>query len=255
MDFFNRIPINGADEYHLFTLTYFVALIVALILLWVAYSLLPKLKNFKYEKYIRYIIALYLLYTTINIDTFFWQNNLPWYAYIPEGTCGFGVLLAIYVLITKNRKAFVLLFFWGWGAFLALFAPNIKEGPNYYFFYQFYLRHMLLLISAFYMMRVFDYKIFKSDYWIYVYVTLPLSLFALGVRYAVGDNAYGNIFFMMRPAISNTPLDFFYQIHPLFYTFIWVIIAFIFGYLYGLPAYQDNILNESRSTLERNRAS
>jgi len=247
MNFFNRIPINGADEYLLFTPTYFVALIVALILLWAVYLLLPKLKKFKYEKYIRYIFATYILYTTINIYTFFWKNNLPWYAYIPEGTCGFGIFLAAYVLITKNRKAFVFLFFWGWGAVIALFAPNIKEGPNYYFFYQFYLRHMLLLISAFYMIRVFNYKIFKADYWIYVFVTLPLSLIGLGVSYIIGDNTYGNIFFMMKPAVSNTPLDFFYQIHPLFYTFIWVIIAFVFGYLYGLTSYQDSNSNKSHA--------
>ncbi|MFW6272897.1 MAG: hypothetical protein ACOC2U_03865 [bacterium] len=237
MRFFDRIPLDGSDEYAIFSGTYFMALIISLWALYFIYRYLPLLKTRPWERYLRIIMAAYIIYTSFNIYHFYYQNNLPWYRYIPEGTCGFSAILLAIMLLTKNKFIFKLLLFWSWGALLALFAPNIKEGPNYYFFYQFYLRHMLILIGVFYMMRVFDYKIRKSDYSIYVYITLPLSLVGLMINYLVNAPNNLNIFFMMKPAISNTGLDIIYQIHPLFYSFVWIWIAVIFGYLYALPFY------------------
>lgn len=237
MQFFERIPLDGPDEFPLFSGPYFLALIISLVLLYLVYLHLPKLKYKSWEIYIRIAMALYLLYTSFNIYTYFYANSLPWYRYIPEGTCGFSVILAAILLVTKNRFIFKLLLFWSWGAFLAVFAPNIKEGPNYYFFYQFYIRHLLIVITVFYMMRVFDYRVERKDYLIYVYVTLPLAFAGLLINYLVNDPANLNILFMMKPAISNTPLDWLYNIHPLFYSFVWIWIAVILGYVYALPFY------------------
>jgi|GEM_PF-1114333 len=235
MGFFDRIPLDGPNEYAIFSMTYFLAIILVLVLLYFTYRYLPLLKNRTWEKYIRVVLVVYMLYTTFNIYSFYYQNQLPWYRYIPEGTCGLSVILVSVMLLTRSKFLFKLMLFWSWGAFLALFAPNILEGPNYYFFYQFYLRHMLILIGVFYMMRVFDYQIQKSDYRIYVYVTLPLALLALMVNYLVNDPMNLNILFMMQPAIQGTPLDALYQLHPLVYSFIWIWIAVLFGYLYMLP--------------------
>ncbi|MFW5889367.1 MAG: hypothetical protein ACOCUD_03200 [Bacillota bacterium] len=239
MQFFDRIPLDGSDEYAIFSETYFIALIVSLGVLYFVYRYLPILKNRSWEKYIRIIIAVFIIYTSFNIYSFFFKNNLPWYRYIPEGTCGFSAILVAIMLLTKNKFIYKLLLFWSWGAFLALFAPNIKEGPNYYYFYQFYLRHILIVVSVFYMMRVFNYKIIKSDYRLYVYITLPLALIGLMINYLVYDPYNLNILFMMKPAISNTPLDLIYQIHPLLYSFVWIWIAVILGYLYALPFYSS----------------
>ncbi len=235
MNFFDRIPLGGEDQFKLFSLSYFIALAITMASIVVIFILLPKLKNKSYEPVIRWIIALYMLYTTININTFTYLNNLPWYAYIPAGTCGFAIFTGAYALMTKSRLAFKITFFWGWGAFLAIFAPNILEGPGYYFFYQYYLRHLSILVAAMYMYRVFDYQVFKKDYQIYVYITLPLAIVGLVFNYVVNDPEHANVLYMLRPAISGTPLDWFYNIHPLFYSFIWVLIAIVVGYLYYLP--------------------
>lgn len=241
MDFFTRIPLDGSDEFQLFSLTYFIALFIALLLLYLSYRYLHKLKNTRIEPIIRYLLAFYMLYTTFNIYQYFYVNHMPWIVYVPDGMCNFAIFIGAFVLVTKNRKAFVVLFFWGWGAFIALFAPNILEGPSHYFFYQFYLRHLLIIISAFYMMHVHDYKIHIQDYRIYVYVTLPAALLGLGIGYLINDPVYANLFYMLRPAVEGTPLDALYNIHPLFYTFVWVVIAFIFGFLYGLPFYERSL--------------
>jgi len=238
LGFFDRLPLDSADEFPLFSTTYFIGVFVSIFLLVLCYVYLPKLKDNKYEKYLRYFLAFYLLLSVFEVNLDFYRNNLPWYSYIPEGLCGISVVLAAYVFITKNRTAFVILFFWGWGAFIAIFAPNINEGPNFYYFYQFYLRHLLIVIGAMYMMRVFDYKIYFADYRTYIYVTLPLSTAALVLGYVINADQYSNYLYMIKPVISGTPLDLFYEVHPLFYTAIWILIAFIFGFLYGLPFYQ-----------------
>ncbi len=238
MQFFDRIPLDGADEFSLFSGTYFIALVMSLVCLYLVYTHLPKLKNKSWTLYLRIAMAIYLLYTSLNIYSYFYANNLPWYRYIPEGTCGFSVILAAILLLTKNKFIFKLLLFWSWGAFLAVFAPNIKEGPNYYFFYQFYIRHLLIVITVFYMMRVEDFKVTKRDYGIYVYVTLPMALVGLVINYLVNDPENLNILFMMKPAISNTPLDWLYMMHPLVYSFVWILIAVILGYVYALPFYE-----------------
>ncbi len=244
MGFFSRLPLDAADEFPLFSTAYFIGALVSILILILCYIYFPKLKDKSYEKYIRYFLAVYLMITIFEINLYFYQNSLPWYAYIPEGLCGISVVLSAYVLITKNRTAFVILFFWGWGAFIAIFAPNINEGPNYYYFYQFYLRHLLIVIGAMYMMRVFDYKIYPKDYLTYVFITLPLAMCSLALGYIINADLYSNYLYMVKPVIEGTPLDWFYGIHPLFYTVIWILIAFVFAFLYGLPFYQKNLKSE-----------
>jgi len=247
MDFFSRLPIDAADEFPLFNTTYFIGLAASLLILLGCYLFLPQLRGKRAEIIIRYTLAVYLLLTMFEINLFFYQNNLPWYAYIPEGICGISVVLASYVLFTKSRKAFIILFFWGWGAFIAIFIPNINEGPDHYYFYQFYLRHLLIVITPIYMMRVFDYRIHHKDYLLYVSVTFPLALLSLALGYIIDAPLYSNYLYMMKPVISGTPLDWFYNIHPLFYTAIWVLIAFVFGYLYGLPFFINSNKKKARS--------
>ncbi len=240
MNFFSRLPLGSPDELPIFGTVYFIALVLALLGLYISNRYLPLLKDSKIEVYIRIAIAVYLIYTSININSYYIRNHDPWYIFIPEGTCGFAVGTSIVTLFTKSKLFFKITFFWGWGAFFALFAPNIIEGPRFYYFYQFYLRHMLIIITALYMMRVFDYKIFRSDYKIYVLITLPMALLGLLADYIIHDPSTVNIMYMMVPAIWGTPLDLLYNIHPLFYSSCWVAIAFLFGYGYGLPFYQKD---------------
>ena len=179
-----------------------------------------------------------MLLTSVYVILYKIDASYPWYRFIPEGTCAYGSLLGAYTLITKNRFTFILNFFYGWGAFTTIFAPNIAEGITRFYFYQFYLRHIFIVLSAFYMIRVFDYKVFKSDYKVYFYVTLPLSLFALLLGKIINKPSEFNMMYMLQPAVNNTPLDFVFNTSYLLYVVIWILIGISFGYIYGLPFYQ-----------------
>lgn len=245
LSFFSRIPLNGTSEFELFTVPYYIAVFVSLFSLVIIYRYLPKLKDKSYEPYIRYSIIVYLILSSIYKQAFFFYSNVPWYAHLPEATCGFSIILGTITLITKNRFTFVLTFFWGWGAFTALLAPNLLEGPNYYYFYQFFIRHLLIVVSAIYMIRVFDYKITLYDFRTYVVVTSIMVFIGYIASIMIDDPEHFNMFYTLHPAVNNPFLDGILRISHSLYLAVWICIGILFGFLYGLPFYTKKSSNPS----------
>ena len=237
VDFIYRVNENGVSELSVFSIEHIIAIIVSLLIMVLFYLYSPKLKGNKIEPIIRYTLATYMVLTSLYLLLYRIDMNYPWYRFIPEGTCAYGTLLGAFTLITKNRKTFILAFFYGWGGFASIFFPNIAEGITRYYFYQFYLRHIFIVLSALYMIRVFDYKIFKKDYKLYFIVTLPLAFMALGISTVVNKPDEFNMLYMMQPAVSGTPLDAVYDIHHIVYIIVWLAIGISFAYIYGIPFY------------------
>ena len=238
--FFDRIPPGGAPEFTLFSLTYYVALLASLMLLYLFYLALPWIRKSDHEPIVRYVIAAFLIFTTIYKWTYFIEYDMPWYMFLPEATCGWSIYLGIYTIFTKNRTTFVLTFFWGWGAFTALFAPNILEGPNRWFFYQYFIRHALIVGVALYMMKVHDFKINKKDWRIYFYVTTAMALIGGAFSWIIDDVENLNMFYMLQPAVNNPFLDLIHDFNGVVYAVVWIGIAALLGYIYGIPFYADN---------------
>ena len=184
-------------------------------------------------------MATFMILTSVYIILYKFDMNYAWYRFIPEGTCAYGSLLGAYTLITKNKKTFLLNFFYGWGAFTSIFAPNMAEGITRYYFYQFHLRHIFIVISAFYMMKVFDYKVYKKDFKLYLYITLPLAFFALALSSIINKPDIFNMMYMLQPAVNNTALDHVYNLGRTVYVIVWLAIGISFGYIYGIPFYKD----------------
>jgi hypothetical integral membrane protein (TIGR02206 family) len=240
LNFFGRIPLDGVSEFELFTIPYFIAVFLSLVSLGIIYYYLPRLKGKAYEPYIRYTIIIYLIFSSLYKQAFFYYSNVPWYMHLPEATCGFSIILGTITLMTKNRFTFVLTFFWGWGAFTALLAPNLLEGPNYYYFYQFFIRHLLIVVSAVYMIRVFDYKITLKDFRTYVVVTSIMVFFGYIASIIINDPEHFNMFYTLHPAVNNPFLDGILDISHTLYLAVWIIIGILFGYIYGLPFYSKD---------------
>jgi len=237
MNFFERLPLDAPKEFEILSFAHGVALFAMLVLIVISYIYLPKLKNKSYEPWVRYGIIAYLILSSVYKQWFLFASDVPWYVHLPEATCGLAILSGTLSLLTKNRILFLLTFFWGWGAFTALFAPNILEGPDRYYFYQYYIRHALIVIAALYMIRVYDCKVHKKDFWIYFGITLPLALLGMGFSYLIDDPENLNMFYMLQPAVNNPFLDGIHQASHLLYVIFWLSIASLFGYLYGLPFY------------------
>lgn len=238
--FFERIPLDGTSEFTLFSVSHIVALCSMLALIWFSYQYLPKLKGHKAERFVRYGIILYLISSSFYKQWFYVVSDVPWYVHLPEATCGLAIITAILALLTKNRTMFILTFFWGWGAFTALFAPNILEGPTRYYFYQFQLRHALIVISALYMIRVFEFKVYKQDFMMYLGVTLSLAIAGMIFSMIINDPSNLNMYYMLQPAVNNPFLDAIYAYSYPLYVVFWIGVASLLGYVYGLPFYEKS---------------
>ena len=102
--------------------------------------------------------------------------------YLPIQMCQWGLIMCVFTIMSKSQKLFsinyyiTLLF-----ASVALIYPMVIEytGPGYYRYYQFWLEHILPIISIFYLMFVHNTKPeYKGLYKTFI-VTLPLAIIAM----------------------------------------------------------------------------
>jgi len=174
-EFFTRLPNGSEPEFIRYSLTHFIVLFVSILIIYLFFKAVPYIKKSPHEKIYRYTIGLTMILTNISLWVFSYNEGQPWYNYLPIATCGWAVYSGGFALLTKNKVLFKLTLFWGFGAVLTLIGSNLLEGPSRYNFYQYFYRHIGILISAFYLMKVFDYKITKKDYKLFFVVTWLLQ--------------------------------------------------------------------------------
>ena len=161
-----------------------VLMILAIILI---HRYKDKIKNFKYETSVRYILAFVMLMVEMS---FFWRllyvgnqgEADTMLTYLPFQMCQWGLIICVFTIISKNKKLFsinyyiTLLF-----ASIALIYPLVikNAGPRYYRYYQFWLEHTLPIISVFYLMFVHDMKPEKKGILYTFLVIWPLTILAI----------------------------------------------------------------------------
>lgn len=240
--FFTRIPKESTSSFEMFSLTHIIVFVIIIAFLVLLFKYGHYLKSLKYEKFIRILFGGYMIFTNVNLWMYSYSLGQEWYHYLPIATCGYATFIGGLTLITKNKVLFKLTFFWGFGALLSLLGPSIMEGPDKYNFYQFFLRHTGIIASAFYMMKVHDYKIMKGDWRLFFYVTVSLTIIMTIINVLVNKPGELNMFYTMQPAISGTPLNDLYEVSRFYYLVFWLPFAALLGYLYGLPFYQKKEL-------------
>ena len=141
-----------------------IALMIVVIIL--IYIFREKLKNFKYESSVRFILAFVMLMAEMS---FFWRllyvgtegTASTMMNKLPLQICQWGLIICVFTITSKNKNLFgvnyfmTLLF-----ATIALVYPLVitTTGPRYFRYYQFWLEHILPIISVFYLMFVHDMK-------------------------------------------------------------------------------------------------
>jgi len=242
MTFFQRIPDGSTPQFQMFSMTHFITLVIASIIIYLVYKYSYILRTWKHEKILRYIFGIMMIYTNVNLWTYSYSLGQAWYHYLPIATCGYATFFGGLTLLTKNKVLFKLTFFWGFGAVLSLLGPTLLEGPLKYNFYQFFFRHIGAIAIPFYMMKVFDYKIERSDWKLFFYVTISLTFVSTIINLAINKPDELNMFYTMQPAITGTPLNDLYEVSRWYYLAFWLPFAAWLGHLYGLPFYQKKEL-------------
>ena len=234
INFFERIPPGGIAEFNKFSITHLITIVVVILFATCLIFLLKKIKQGNIEKIVRYSIGSIMLLSNITIYLYAYNHNLSWYHFIPEATCGWAIYFGAIAMFTKSRTMFVLTLYWGYGAILTMIGPNVLEGPLRYNFYNYQLRHILIVIVPIYMIIVHDFKLYKKDFKIYFFVTIIMVLIGGFVSNVVNDPDSFNMFYMMKPGMDGTPLSWIYDINYYLYIIVWLSFAAFLGYIYGL---------------------
>ncbi len=243
ISFFKRIPPGGIAEFNKFTITHFVTVVLVVITILFSVKLFRKIKHGKTERVVRYSIAIIMLLSNVTIYLYAYNYNLAWYHYLPEATCGWAIYFGALAMFTKNRLFFVLTLYWGYGAILTMIGPNVLEGPLRYNFYQFQIRHILIVLVPLYLMIVHGFTLEKRDFKTYFIVTLTMVLIGGVISNIVNKPDSLNMFFMMKPGMDGTPLSWMYDINYYLYVVVWLGFASVLGYGYGLLFIKKKVEN------------
>lgn len=162
MPFFSEttgIPFDVFGPLHLFLLA-FVAVGTALL-----YYFREPLRKFKYNNVLRYLFA-GTLFT--NMTVYYISLWLMGYydvrKHLPLEFCFITGYIFMYILLTKNRKLYrVIYFFTVVGPLPAMLWPNLSGSFDRFIFYQFFISHHLMILMSFYTLIVLGYHVTFKD--------------------------------------------------------------------------------------------
>lgn len=169
-----------------FSFAYFLPIILLITSIILTYIFREKIKNFKYEKSIRYILAFIMMIVEMS---YFWRllyagnpsgGNLL--GYFPVQVCSISAILTVFFLPSQNKHLFdylsyVTLTF----GLIPFFTPAVivRTGMGYYRYYQYYLEHMIPIYSVFYVMFIKEYKMSIKNIWKPFLLLVPFGIIAI----------------------------------------------------------------------------
>ena len=199
------------EEFRNFTFAHFAPIVVMIGLILLMWKFQDKLRGFKNEKVLRYVIAFALIFSEMS---YYWRliavpslgpNPVD---HLPITVCGWVVVFASYMVIGKSQTLFDTCYFWLFsGSVFALITPTVITftGPTRFRYYQFWLEHTLGYIAVFYMIFVHKMRpTVKSAIKSYIALWV-LAAVAYCANRLIGPGA--NYLFMARPEDTPSILD------------------------------------------------
>jgi len=198
-------------EFVNFTLSHFLPILAAVALILVLYRYRDSIRNCRFEKNFRYILAFLLIFSEMS---YYWRLvGIPSLGpnpvdHLPITVCGWAVVFCSYMVIGKTQLLFDISYFWLFsGSIFALLTPTVitYTGPTRFRYYQFWLEHTLGYIAIFYMIFVHGMRpTVKSAIRSYV-ALIVLAVIAYCANSMIGPGA--NYLFMAKPEDTPSILD------------------------------------------------
>ena len=210
-----------------------------IITIFLIYKFRNQIKNFKYESTIRYLLAFVMMIVEMS---YFWRllyvgsqgTDTNMMGYLPLQMCQWGLILCIFTIISKNKKLFTINFFVTLlFASIALAYPIVIEhtGPRYYRYYQFWLEHILPIISVFYLMFVHKLKpSYMGVYYTFIAISPLVLASAIANHYIKGAN-----YLYLRLKVPILPEGQIYRIPILI-----IVVCILFNIMYFIFHIIDN---------------
>lgn len=200
MNFFSFDP-NPDLRFDMFTPMHLVMTFIFIGVMILFFLIKDKVYNSKYEKHIRYSLAIFLLVNEVVLAII---EIGAGEIFLPFHLCSISFLLVIVLLITNNEKLFVFVFFTGIiGGIVSFAIPEFGNGGyDRYRFYQFIIAHSAIIYVPIYYLTNYKYKITKKKFFNTVIITNILAFIMLGVNLlliAIDYYPEANYMFTMGP--------------------------------------------------------
>ena len=142
-------------EFGLFTPAHIAPILLMLTVLYVIFRNREKLRQWKHEEHLRYVLAFALILSDMS---YYWRlvgmpslganpiDNLP------IGVCGWAAIFCSFMVVGKSQFLFDIAYFWLLsGSLFALLTPTplTYTGPTRFRYYQFWAEHTLGYIAIF----------------------------------------------------------------------------------------------------------
>lgn len=246
-------------EFKNFTLAHFLPIIIMAIIIYFIYRYREQLKNYKYEKNIRMVMAFMLIICEMS---YYWRligvpslNPNP-HEHLPITVCGWAIICGSYLLVTKSQSMFDITYFFVFsGTIFALATPTVISycGPTRFRYYQFWLEHTLGFITIFYMMFVHGMRPnFKSMIKAFVALAIMGGIAIMANSMLPG----ANYLYVARPESTSSILDFLPKNYVVRLILMAIIICVMFFLCYlpwfikDLKAKKQNVATKNNTQLE-----
>lgn len=167
---------------------------------------------------------------------------------LPLELCSLTLILSIMMLNTKSRLLYIFVFYAGiGGALAALLTPNLGYAFPHFRFIQFFIAHGAIILSAFYMTWIENYRLsFRS-----VPIVFILLNMAAGLVWFTNQITGANYMFLSHkpdtPSILDLlgPYPLYIFMEEILALILFLILYFLFFYL---PSGAGNRVEERRET-------
>ena len=113
------------------------------------------------------VIGAVLIFRTVGVH-FYWDYLGIWMieSSLPLHLCGLSAILSGVVIFWRKQLAYECLYFWGLpGAFHSLMTPEFTIGTDGILFYEYYLSHGGIILSAIYLTWILGMRPRKGSWW------------------------------------------------------------------------------------------
>jgi len=111
------------------------------------------------------------------------EDGYPVREILPFHICGMSTVLTIVMLLTRNRRIYELLYFWGLaGATMAMFMPEVEYDFPHPAFLSYFTGHAFLVYGVAYMTWVHGYRPTLGSIWRMALFTNAYMLLMAGVK-------------------------------------------------------------------------
>ena len=147
-------------------------------------------------------IGVVLIIRTIGVH-FYWDYLGIWEieSSLPLHLCGLAAILSGLVLFWRKQLAYECLYFWGLpGAFHSLMTPEFTIGTDGLLFYEYYLSHGGIILSAIYLTWILGMRPRKGSWW-KVFLQSQLLVPIIGfVNWSLDANY---MYLCIKPIVNN----------------------------------------------------